>query len=350
MPSKNENIDHDTRWKEMIEQLFEDFVAFFLPKLYEEIDFSHRPEFLKEELYQIISISHQKGTQRTDSLVKLYLKNGAEQWVLIHIEVQQKHETNFAQRMFQYYYRIMDKFGIEQISSIAIFIGEHLPKHYNEYFNSYFNTEVRFRYNTYVVRQQDEAKLWEHKNPFAIAVLAALHLIKTHRDSDDRLQKKIKLTDFVVKHGKAGNFSQKVIVELIRFVVNLMRLDEKREAKFEDRFFKLHQKSNKMQATIYDKRIADLFCLAYYGASFTDVEEAKERAQKEKERLQKEKERAQKEKEQEQKKALKLQSKLSNTILNLYNHYNMNANLIASIIGLEVEFVEKVIKKYSSKE
>ena len=42
-----ENIDHDTRWKKIIEELFEDFIAFFMPDLYPQIDFSQKPEYQK---------------------------------------------------------------------------------------------------------------------------------------------------------------------------------------------------------------------------------------------------------------------------------------------------------------
>ena len=34
------NIDKDTQWKDLIEELFPDFVAFFLPDIYPDINFN----------------------------------------------------------------------------------------------------------------------------------------------------------------------------------------------------------------------------------------------------------------------------------------------------------------------
>ena len=32
-------VDYDTLWKELINEFFEDFTAFFMPKLHKDIDF-----------------------------------------------------------------------------------------------------------------------------------------------------------------------------------------------------------------------------------------------------------------------------------------------------------------------
>jgi hypothetical protein len=40
----------DLLWKEIIEDLFEDFLNFFMPKLYQQVDFSQGYEFLDNEL------------------------------------------------------------------------------------------------------------------------------------------------------------------------------------------------------------------------------------------------------------------------------------------------------------
>lgn len=48
------------------------------------------------------------------------MKNGTEHWFLIHIEVQGYQDSDFAKRMFQYAYRIMDRYG-RPIAALAIF-------------------------------------------------------------------------------------------------------------------------------------------------------------------------------------------------------------------------------------
>ena len=54
---------------------------FFMPELYDVIDFNRNFEFLEQELEKIIKKS-KKHRKYTDKLVKVYLKDGKEQWIL----------------------------------------------------------------------------------------------------------------------------------------------------------------------------------------------------------------------------------------------------------------------------
>lgn len=63
----------DLLWKEIIEDLFEDFLEFFMPKLYDEVDFSQGYEFLDNELANIMDKTLE-GKRMADRLVKVYRK------------------------------------------------------------------------------------------------------------------------------------------------------------------------------------------------------------------------------------------------------------------------------------
>ncbi|MFN8673436.1 MAG: hypothetical protein U0457_15300 [Candidatus Sericytochromatia bacterium] len=58
-----------------------------MPELYQEIDFQKGYEFLDGELNKI-KIKSSSKNRRSDKLVKVYLKDGSEKYILIHIEVQ----------------------------------------------------------------------------------------------------------------------------------------------------------------------------------------------------------------------------------------------------------------------
>ena len=47
-------------WKGVIEEMFEDFAAFFMPTLYTQIDFTKEISFLDKELEQIYSENDDK--------------------------------------------------------------------------------------------------------------------------------------------------------------------------------------------------------------------------------------------------------------------------------------------------
>jgi len=51
------------------------------------IDWSRPAEFLDKELRQIIRDA-ESGTRFVDMLVKVWLLDGSEEWILLHIEVQ----------------------------------------------------------------------------------------------------------------------------------------------------------------------------------------------------------------------------------------------------------------------
>jgi hypothetical protein len=51
------------------------------------------------------------GRRYVDKLVKIWTVDGAERWVLIHIEVQTEREAEFPQRVYVYNYRNFDRYN-----------------------------------------------------------------------------------------------------------------------------------------------------------------------------------------------------------------------------------------------
>lgn len=103
----HQNPKYDQLWKDVITELFEEFLLFFSPDLYEQVDFTSPPQFLEQEL-QTILVDSESNNRIADKLVKLQMKSGKEQWIYVHIEVQGSYNKNFPKRMFQSFYRIMD--------------------------------------------------------------------------------------------------------------------------------------------------------------------------------------------------------------------------------------------------
>ncbi|MEI6046587.1 MAG: hypothetical protein WCS37_19725, partial [Chloroflexota bacterium] len=87
-----------------------EFMAFFFPKIHQDIDWSRNPEFLDKELEQLFNEGN-AGRRLVDKLVKVY-RLGTEEpiWLLIHLEIQGYADPSFAQRMFIYNYRLYDRY------------------------------------------------------------------------------------------------------------------------------------------------------------------------------------------------------------------------------------------------
>ena len=97
--------DYDSPWKEALEHYFPDFLALLFPWIHAAIDWSKGYEFLDKELQQVVRDA-ELGRRYADKLVKVYTRDGAETWVLVHVEVQGAAEAGFSQRMYVYNYRL----------------------------------------------------------------------------------------------------------------------------------------------------------------------------------------------------------------------------------------------------
>jgi hypothetical protein len=92
-----EPAEYDSPWKEALEKYFPEFMAFFFPEAYANIDWSRDYEFLDTEFQQIVRDA-ELGKRLADKLVKVWRRDGKPSLVLAHIEVQSQYEADFAQR------------------------------------------------------------------------------------------------------------------------------------------------------------------------------------------------------------------------------------------------------------
>lgn len=143
-----QNIGQDELWKAALETFFKDFLELFFEDCVDLIDFEKPFEFLDKELSRIIPKSESKN-RRVDKLVKVFFKDGTDQWFLIHIEIQGQHEKNFAERMFHYFYRIKDKYN-RQVTAFALFTypRQSYPRAY-EY--EFMGTKLRYEYRSFSI-------------------------------------------------------------------------------------------------------------------------------------------------------------------------------------------------------
>ena len=73
--------DYDGAWKEALDLFFQAFLAFYYPRVHADIDWSRGYESLDKELQQLFPESAE-GRRYVDKLVKVWLEDGTEQWIL----------------------------------------------------------------------------------------------------------------------------------------------------------------------------------------------------------------------------------------------------------------------------
>jgi predicted transposase/invertase (TIGR01784 family) len=164
---------NDILWKAALEDLFDDFLRFFYPEADELFDLNKGFEYLDKELDQLFPPEADNYAPRyVDKLVKVFTKTGQEEWILIHVEVQGYTDQDFAKRMFQYYYRILDQYD-KPITAFAIFADTGKNFHPKYYERAFLGTKVYYTFNTYKIIDQDDDGLEASNNPFAMAILSA---------------------------------------------------------------------------------------------------------------------------------------------------------------------------------
>jgi hypothetical protein len=224
----NPQTEFDTPWKDAIEHYFPEFISFFFPQANAEIDWTKNFEFLDKELQQVVRDA-ELGKRLVDKLVKLYRQNGEEAWVLVHIEVQSQEESNFAQRMFVYNYRIYDRYK-RTVASLAVLGDERDNWRPNQFGYQLFGCEVEFRFP--VVKVLDYQQQWQalelNPNPFATVVMAHLKAQETKSNRNQRKEWKLILTRRLYEKG----YGREDIINLFCFIDWVMSLPEELEQEF----------------------------------------------------------------------------------------------------------------------
>jgi len=212
-------IHYDELWKNIIEKMFPHFLAFYLPALSADTDLAAGYEFLDKEL-QRIKLKGKKGKKFVDKLVKVRLRNGLEKWLLIHVEVQGKHEVDFAQRMFQYFYRIHDKYEID-ITALAILTYDKTAAN-NTFHYDVYGTTLTYQYNVARIDDYPEPELVDSTNPFALITLAVQYA-NQYRDDEEW---KFKVKRRLIKMLRDKAYCREEIVELFEFIDDILSLTD----------------------------------------------------------------------------------------------------------------------------
>lgn len=213
-------VDYDSPWKEALEQYFNAFMAFFFPQAYDGIDWSRGYNFLDKELQKIYG-EGKKGRKYVDKLVGVWRKDGAEALVMVHVEVQGQVEAVFNERMYQYNYRIFDKYK-RQVVSLAILADEQRGWRPHGFGYELWGCRVSLEFP--VVKLLDYEAQWnrleESMNPFAVVVMAHLKSQATRRDPEGRSRWKLHLVKMLYQRG----YTKDDIIKLFSYIDRMMKL------------------------------------------------------------------------------------------------------------------------------
>ena len=248
-PSDPRTADFDSPWKEAIDAYFRPFMALFFPAVHDRIDWARPHEFLDAELQRITGDS-EIGRRYADRLVKVYSLEGAEIWLLLHIEVQAQADARFPERMFQYYYRIYDRFGAVEIVSLAVLTNDRADGEAGVYRREHDGFGVRFRFRVQALPDWDEHELIRcaATNPFAVVALAQR---AAHRRTSDpeRKARKGEIIALLYRY----SYDRDDVLKLLRFIDWLIRLPSALEHALRQELAELEEQTKMSYVTSWER-------------------------------------------------------------------------------------------------
>jgi hypothetical protein len=245
--------DYDGAWKEALERFFEACGAFFFPHVHADIDWNRGCEMLDKELQKVMRQAGQ-GRRYVDKLVKVWLKSGAEAWLLIHVEVQTWKEADFPKRMHVYNYRLFDRYDHEVIS-LAVLADDDpnwRPTQFG-YGRWGFRTGTEFP----IVKLLDYGRHWEaleaSTNPFATVVMAHLKTMETRQAPADRQACDPPGARRLVKGLYDRGLKLEEVVELSRLIDWLMDLPPALENLFRDEIHRIQEEKRMPFISVFER-------------------------------------------------------------------------------------------------
>lgn len=229
--------DYDTPWKEALDVYFQSFMELCFPDIHRDINWSKGYESLDIELKEVIRDA-EIGNRLADKLVKVWLRDGSQVVVLIHIEIQSQYQADFEKRIYIYNHRLFDKYNLEVISLVVLGDDDKTwrPTQYGY---------SRWRFSSYTefptVKLLDYKERWSQlevsSNPFAVLIMAHLSTLETVGKPKNRLQSKLSLVRGLYERG----YNRNQILELFRLIEWMMVLPKPLETTFKQEFQRIQE-------------------------------------------------------------------------------------------------------------
>ncbi len=241
--------EHDSPWKDALQLYFPHFLAFFFPDIHPDIDWSRGYESLDKELLQILRRA-KLGKLFADKLFKVWLHDGTDCWILIHVEIQAEVEKTFPQRMFEYHIAIRKMYNREVVG-LALLCDDQPDWRPMTFWQERWGCriELTFRIAKLLDFLSRRDELETSDNPIAAVVLADLDAKDTRSDPGDRKNRKLRLAKGLLRR----NWSADDIRQLLGLIDWLMALPDDLDDAFQSEMHELQKEKNVPYVTSFER-------------------------------------------------------------------------------------------------
>ena len=222
----HERFDYDGFWKALARRFWRELLRSSIPELYGDADLEQDATPLDKELQDTLlkpEDEEQVSAKFVDTLLKIPLKIGGEQWVLLHVEVQGRGGEDLSRRMMRYYCLLFAHYDKNPVA-LAI-LTEPRPKSEMPgiYDSLQYGTHLNYRYNYIELRKLDDDELLKSDNPFDLALFAAKKALGYKSEEQKKFFYLLKLTKILASKG----WSREDRSDLLRFIARIINLKDK---------------------------------------------------------------------------------------------------------------------------
>ncbi len=247
----NESTDYDGAWKETLERFLPQFLQLAFPAVHRAVDWSKPVRFLDTELQEIVRAA-EAGTLRVDKLVEVTRVDGAEDWLLIHAEVQTQREAEFAERMFDYHCRIRNRFQ-RPLVSLAVLADEQARWRPACFESEVLGCRIRFDFPVCKLSELDLKPWLASGNP--VARVIAAHRVAQQTagvgGAGKRRRGKLGLVRSLLESGA----SLEEVAEVLRLMNWLLALPAEEEVIFREELGRLQRETRMPYISTYDRLV-----------------------------------------------------------------------------------------------
>ena len=190
------------------------------------------------------------GDREADKLFEVQWRDGGQELVLVHVEVQAQGETDFAQRMYVYNTRIWQRYGRPAVS-LALLVDEDPQFRPDQFVREKGGCRLTFTFPVVkLLSYKSEEELETDPSPLAVASLVQLGKLRAGSDMERRLAIKLVLARALYARG----YDRERLLKLFRFLDYLLTLPEELSRQFDRELEDIEETWNMPYVTSIERR------------------------------------------------------------------------------------------------
>jgi len=235
-------ISKDELWKGFVGKYFDRYMKSTFKKDAAKIDWSKGWELMDKEMIRIFSTAKVK-LRKGDLLVKVWLKNGKETWIMVYLEFQGYVDWDMGKRADTCYYRIKEMYG-RPVAIQIIYTDDNPNFNIHSHKETCLSTSCELKFPTFKLLEHPP-ETYDKMDPlFAIIMEVAWYGLKKNKLNDKDLGD---LKFRLIRKLKVGQFNNETIRMTFGFIKHYVRFEKTENlVKFEKHVYETFKNDNSM--------------------------------------------------------------------------------------------------------